>query len=193
MRITPNFAGWRATILHRQGETTERLSRQLGLLGLIVSVQWEALSAAALPDIVLADADEGWNGLLPWSKGETPRPLIALLGSEAPGRVAWAMDQGVCSIIAKPLAPSAVYPALVMAHALHRERKANVETMTHLEERIRLRPLVHAAVEAIMKFRIVDESGAYTILRNCAMQRRQPIEQIAGAIVGGSQPIPEVG
>ncbi len=193
MRVTPNFAGWRATILHRQSETTDRLSRQLGLLGLIVSVQWEALSAAALPDIVLVDADEGWDGLLPWSKGEAPRPLIALLGSEAPGRVAWAMDQGVCAIIAKPLAPSAVYPALAMAHALHRERKANVETLTHLEERIRLRPLVHAAVKAIMKFRNVDESGAYTILRNCAMQRRQPIEQIAAAIVSSSQPIPEVG
>ena len=100
---------------------------------------------------------------------------------------------GVCAIIAKPLAASAVYPALVMAHALHRERKANVDTLTRLEERIRLRPLVHVAVKAIMSLRFVDENGAYGILRNCAMQRRQPIEQIAAAIVGGSQPIPEVG
>lgn len=193
MRETPNFTGWRAVILHREDNTTERLTRQLKLIGFKVTVQWQPLDATDLPDIVLVDADQGWDGLLPWSGGDSPRPLVALLGSEAPGRIAWAMEQGVGAIIAKPLASSAVYPALVMALGIHRERKAVLEKVKHLEERVRLRPLVHAAVERIIAVRKVDEELAYTILRNCAMQRRMPVEQVAASILGGAEPLPEAG
>jgi AmiR/NasT family two-component response regulator len=193
MRETPNFTGWRATILHREDNTTERLSRQLKIIGFQVTVQWQLLDIADLPDIILVDADQGWDGLLPWSGGNAPRPLVALLGSEAPGRIAWAMEQGVGAIIAKPLASSAVYPALVMALGIHRERKAVIDRIKHLEERVRLRPLVHAAVERIIAVRQVDEELAYTILRNCAMQRRVPMEQVAASILGGAEPMPEAG
>ncbi|OBZ95687.1 transcriptional regulator [Pararhizobium polonicum] len=193
MRETPNFAGWRATILHREDSNTERLTRQLKLIGLQVTVQWQPLDARDLPDIVLVDADQGWDGLLPWSGEDAPCPLVALLGSEAPGRIAWAMEQGVGAIIAKPLASSAVYPALVMALGIYKERKAVIDKMKHLEERVRLRPLVHAAVERIIAVRKVDEELAYTILRNCAMQRRMPMEQVAASILGGAEPLPEAG
>jgi AmiR/NasT family two-component response regulator len=193
MRETPNFADWRATILHRDDSNTERLTRQLKLIGLQVTMQWQPLDAHDLPDIVLVDADQGWDGLLPWSGEDAPCPLVALLGSEAPGRIAWAMAQGVGAIIAKPLASSAVYPALVMALGIHKERKAVIDKMKHLEERVRLRPLVHAAVERIIAVRKVDEELAYTILRNCAMQRRMPMEQVAASILGGAEPLPEAG
>lgn len=193
MRETPNFAGWRATILHREDATTERLTRQLKLFGFHVLVQWTPLAADHLPDLILVDADQGWTGLLPWTDERAPRPLVALLGSEAPGRVAWAMDQGASAIIAKPLASSAVYPALVMALAIHRERQAVVEKIAHLEERVRMRPLVHAAVQKISHARKLDEEQAYRILRNCAMQRRLSMEQVAASIIGGAEPLPEAG
>lgn len=193
MRETPNFTGWRATILHREDSNTERLTRQLKLIGFQVTVQWQPLDVTDLPDFVFVDADQGWDGLLPWSGENAPRPLVALLGSEAPGRIAWAMEQGVGAIIAKPLASSAVYPALVMALGIHRERKAVIDKLNHLEERVRLRPLVHAAVERIIAERHVDEELAYTILRNCAMQRRMPMEQVAASILGGAEPMPEAG
>ncbi|WP_275786264.1 ANTAR domain-containing response regulator [Pararhizobium gei] len=193
MRETPNFNGWRATILHREDSMTERLARQLRLLGLSVTLQWQPLAPNALPDIILVDADQGWDGLLPWKGEVAPRPLVALLGSEAPGRIAWAMQQGAGAIIAKPLLVSAVYPALVMALGIHSERTAVLEKVHHLEERVRLRPLVHAAVLQIMAARKVDEHDAYTTLRNCAMKRRLPMEQLAASIVGGAEPMPEAG
>ena len=191
MRETPNFSGWQATILHREDGTTERLARQLKLLGFGVNQQWAPLEATALPDIILVDADQGWDDLLPWSGAEAPRPLVALLGSEAPGRIAWAMDQGAGSIIAKPMAASAVYPALVMALAVHTERKAVLDKIRHLEERVRLRPLVHAAVQQIMAAHRIDETRAYDLLRSCAMRRRLSMEQVAASILGGAEPLPE--
>lgn len=191
MRETPNFAGWHATILHRDDSNTERLIRQLKLLGLRTSLRWEPIGAHELPDMVIVDADQGWDGLLPWGAGHPLLPVVAVLGSEAPGRIAWALDQGAGAIIAKPIASSAVYPALVMAVAIHEERKLLRARLDHLEERVRMRPLVHAAVQRIMTARGVDEERAYAILRGCAMRRRLPMEQLSAFILGGSEPLPE--
>ena len=195
MRETPNFTGWHAVVLHRDDGNAERLIRQLRLLGLSASLQWAPMLAANAPDLVIVDADQGFDDLLPWSGlGSIPAcPVVALLGSEAPGRIAWALGQGAGAIIAKPISASAVYPALVMAVSIHRERKGVAERLQYLEERIRLRPLVHAAIEKLMQAHGVDEERAYSILRNCAMRRRLPMEQIAAFILGGIEPLPEAG
>lgn len=191
MRETPNFTGWHAAILHRDDSNTERLIRQLTLLGLQTSRRWEPLGVAERPDLVIVDADQGWDGLLPWPPAHPFAPVIAVLGSEAPGRIAWALEQGAGAIIAKPVASSAVYPALVMAVAIHQERVSLRSRMDHLEERVRMRPLVHAAVQKVIEARGVGEEQAYTILRSSAMRRRLPMEQLAAFIVGGSEPLPE--
>ena len=193
MRDTPNFAGWTVTILHREDSNTERLIRQLRLLGLRPSVQWKPIEAAGLPDMVIVDADQGFDDLLPWRGSNPAMPVAALLGSEAPGRIAWALEQGASAIIAKPVSASSVYPALVMALSIHDERKAAAEKMQYLEERVRLRPLVHAAVERIAERHKVDEERAYTILRQSAMRRRLTMEQLAAFILGGAEPLPEAG
>lgn len=193
MSRTPNFTGWHALILHRADANTERLERQLGLLGMRASRQWEPLTSWDSADLVLVDADQGWDNLLPASNETTGKPLVALLGSEAPGRIAWAMEQGASAIIPKPVAASAVYPALVMAVSIHEERRAVAERLLYLQERVRMRPLVHAAVEKLRSARGLDEERAYAILRDCAMRRRLSMEQVAAIFLGGAEPLPEVG
>jgi AmiR/NasT family two-component response regulator len=194
MRATPSFTGLHAVVLHRSDDTVERLARQLNVLGLKVREQWAPLDLKQQrADIVLVDADAGWSGLLPWPAGENPLPLIALLGSEAPGRIAWALDHGANALIAKPIAASAVYPALVMASRSHAEARRIAGRIAELEERIRLRPLVLAAVQALMTRHDLDEAAAYRHLRREAMRRRLALEQAAAAILAGSRAVPEAG
>lgn len=186
MRATPNFKGQDVVILHRPGETTERLLRQLAMLGLRVEIRWAPLGAeGSAPDIVMVDADAGWSEMLPWAPGHNPMPLIALLGSEAPGRIAWALDQGARAIIAKPVLASAIFPALVMATRFHAEARATAARMADLDERIRLRPLVLAAVQSIMTAQGCDEALAYRQLRQEAMRSRLALEQVAAAVLAG--------
>lgn len=194
MTELPDLVGWRAVILHRSDEGIDRMVRQLGLLGLGVHVQWEPLDLARTPaEIVLVDADQGWCGLLPWETGTAPLPVVALLRSEAPGRIAWALGQGAGAILSKPIAASAIYPALVLAVSVHRERARNAERQALLEERIRMRPLVHAAVLTIMRGQPLDEDGAYRALRFAAMSRRITMEQAAAEILAGIVALPEAG
>jgi AmiR/NasT family two-component response regulator len=192
MTATPSFSAWHALVLHRMDDGVERLIRQLERLGMRTSVQWEPMMAGEiLPDIVLVDADQGWDGLLPWMPGDCPLPLVALLGSEAPGRIAWALDQGAGALIAKPIASASIYPALVLAVRAHEAAKAAETRIADLQERVRLRPLVHGAVLAIMAAHGLDETHAYRILRQAAMQRREPIQRVAASILAGNEPMPK--
>jgi AmiR/NasT family two-component response regulator len=194
MSELPDLVGWRAVILHRPDDNTDRMVRQLGLLGLKAHVQWEPLHPGSLPaGIVFVDADQGWCGLLPWDKGPAPVPMVALLQSEAPGRVAWALDQGASAILAKPVVASAIYPAIVLAGTAHRERAAIAERQMLLEERIRMRPLVHGAVRSIMDAQHCDEDTAYRALRLAAMTRRITLEQAAAEILVARVAFPEAG
>ena len=76
-----------------------------------------------------------------------PVPFVALLASEAPGRIAWALDQGADALIAKPVSASGCLSGIGMATRRHAEARQLNERIARLEERVRLRPLVHAAVQ----------------------------------------------
>jgi AmiR/NasT family two-component response regulator len=194
MSELPDMVGWHAVILHRSDEGIDRMVRQLGLLGLRAHVQWEPLDLGRTPaEIVCVDADQGWSGLLPWENGAAPLPLIALLQSEAPGRVAWALGQGAGAILSKPVVASAIYPALVLAVSVHRERAGNAQQRMLLEERIRMRPLVHGAICTIMAGSHLDEGEAYRALRLAAMGARITMEQAAAEILAGRAALPEAG
>jgi AmiR/NasT family two-component response regulator len=194
MSATPSFAGLCAVVLHRADDTVERLARQLNVLGLTMRAQWAPLDLATQrADIVLVDADAGWSGLLPWPPGENPAPLIALLGTEAPGRIAWALDHGANALIAKPVAAAAVYPALVMAARAHSQARETGRRIRELEERIKLRPLVLAAIQTLMDRRGLDEAAAYRHLRGEAMRQRLALEQIAAAILARPRAVPGAG
>ena len=191
---TPNFVGRRALVLHRPDEAIARLDRQLRLIGLEVEQRWAPMSPGETPDIVLVDADQGWSGLLPWSPGApATTPVVALLGSEAPGRIAWAIDQGAGAIIAKPVAAAAVYPALVLALHAFGERRAAEQRIEALGERVRLRAIVAKAVEAIALAQQGDEDAAYRLLRDFAMRRRMTLEQAAAMVLARQHTLPEVG
>lgn len=183
MSATPNFTGGRAAVLHRAGDTVDVLVRQLGLLGLRTSVSWRPLESAADVDMVLVDADEGWDGLFPWRPEEKPVPLVALLASEAPGRIAWALDRGADALIAKPVASSAVFPALVMAARRHGEARAACERLAEMQERLRLRPLVLAAVRQLAAARAWTEEEAHRDLRRQAMRQRITLEEAAALLL----------
>jgi AmiR/NasT family two-component response regulator len=192
-RLAPTFGGLRAVVLHGLDESVERLVRQLELLGLRVDVRWSPLEAGEPLDIAIVDADQGFDELLPWPGADTPVPLIGLLRSEAPGRIAWMLERGVSAFIPKPVQTSAIYPALVVATTIHAERQEARTRVQNLEERLRMRPIVYEAMRIVACTHSLDQDGAYRHLRELAMKSRKPVEQVAAAIVATGRTMPEAG
>lgn len=188
----PNFQGRQAMIVHRADENSQRLERQLVRLGVTVGLIAPDAAAPALrhpsTDIVFFDVDNGYDGMLPWQPGEAPGPLIALMGSEAPGRLAWLVAQQPDALLQKPIQSSGVYAALTIATQARADRRRVQAETTHLRERLAARPLVVRAVVALMAEGL-DVESAQATLRRRAMAARHSIEHEAAALLaaGGNK------
>jgi AmiR/NasT family two-component response regulator len=180
----PNFRGWSAIILHRPHAAAEAITRQLERIGATARIVWPELDAASgTADVVFFDADLGHDGQFPWPPGEAPMPLVALLGSEAPGRVEWAIGQGADAHILKPIGSAGVYSALVIARHAFAARRQLIAEIEDMRDRLRRRPTVARAVIAIMQGEKMNEAAAFRRLRQIAMESRRTIEDAADTVI----------
>jgi two-component system, response regulator / RNA-binding antiterminator len=179
----PNFRNRHALILHRPSNDTSRLARQLERLGMSVECCWPDFPAGGdYADVIFFDADNGYSGLFPWVSGNAPMPLVALFGSELPGRLEWALSQGISAHITKPIQSSGVFSALVVAFSnfeAERDRSFRVED---LKARLDNRPAVIRAVVAVMQKTTLNDDAAYACLRSAAMRNRVSVEDFCSAL-----------
>jgi AmiR/NasT family two-component response regulator len=177
---TPSFRGWTATVLHKPHADRDAVCRQLERLGISVSTAWPELPAEARQaELVIFDADAGHDAQFPWPVDVNPMPMIALMGSEAPGRVEWAIRRGAIAHLSKPISSSGVYGALVVATKTFAMRLASEDRIARLEARLACRPRVAEAILLLMQHQGSDAEAAYRLLQDMAMSSRQTIEDVA--------------
>lgn len=181
-----NLGGARALILHRPHPTVAALTRQLAAIGLEVSQVWPEAGAEALAmDFVFFDADMGHDEMFPWPLHQPPMPLIALIGSEAPGRIEWSLRAGAHAQLLKPVGDNGAYSALLIARDAFDAQRALSAEIADLRRRLDERQTVVRAV-TLLSARGKTEAEAYAQLRQMAMAWRISFEDAAGRIVGGS-------
>lgn len=189
----PNLGGARAAILHRPHATVTALVRQLQAVGLEVDCHWPDLPASARgADYLFIDVDTACDDQFPWEPGEAPIPTIALVGSEAPGRIEWLMNFGADAQILKPVGDSGVYSALLIARATFDARVGLAGEIDSLRRRLAQRQTVVQAV-AILAARGKTEDEAYEQLRGMAMAWRVSFEEAADRIVGSARDLANKG
>jgi AmiR/NasT family two-component response regulator len=179
----PNLGGARALILHRPHPTVQALTRQLTAIGLQVTQAWPELGPEALAaDYIFFDADMGHDGMFPWEPGHPPIPMIALIGSEAPGRIEWSLKAGAHAQLLKPVGDNGAYSALLIARDAFDAQKALSAEIADLRRRLDERQTVVRAV-TLLAARGKTEAEAYAQLRRMAMAWRISFEDAAARIV----------
>nr|WP_302895736.1 transcriptional antiterminator [Mesorhizobium sp. LMG 17147] len=186
MARIPNLGGARAFVLHRPHPTVQAITRQLSAIGLEAIGFWPELPAEALAaDFVFFDVDLGFDEQFPWKPGEAPMPLIALIGSEAPGRVEWALSHKADAQLLKPVGNAGVYSALLIARQSFEARKLLAGEIASLRQRVAERQTIVRAVEALSKG--AEDGRAYAQLRSLAMSWQISVEEAARRIVAMTQ------
>jgi AmiR/NasT family two-component response regulator len=179
----PNLGGAKAFILHRPHATVAAIARQLAAIGLNVSECWPELPAEALAaDFVFFDVDLGFAEQFPWRAGAAPMPTIALIGSEAPGRIEWALSQGADAQLLKPVGNGGVYSALLIALQSFEARRKLADEIEALRRRVAERQTIVRAVAALSA-QGIDDARAYEQLRSLAMSWQINIEEAARRVV----------
>jgi two-component system, response regulator / RNA-binding antiterminator len=183
-----NLGGARATILHRPHPTVQALTRQLVAIGLTVDQVWPELGPEALAaDFIFFDADMGYDAQFPWAAGAAPMPMIALIGSEAPGRIEWSLQIGAHAQLLKPVGDNGTYSALLIARdGFDRQRTLGAE-IADLRRRLDERQTVVQAVTHLAAMG-KTEAEAYAQLRQMAMSWRISFEDAALRVVARYAP-----
>lgn len=182
----PNLGGARAILLHRPHPTVQALTRQLTAIGLIVTQAWPELGPDALAaDYIFFDADMGHDGMFPWEPGHPPMPMVALIGSEAPGRIEWALKAGAHAQLLKPVGDNGAYSALLIARDAFDAQQALTAVIADLRRRLEDRQTVVRAV-TLLAARGKSEADAYAQLRQMAMAWRISFEDAAVRIVAST-------
>src|SRR4051812_46302394 len=176
--------GRRALMVMRDEREISIVRRQLGRLGMTIS---EHDPAAPPPnqavDVILMDADAipiksdqatAWKGSV---------PISALIGTETPSRLKWLLDLRPASFLVKPLRSAGLYTALVVAFDSAQRKIDEAAHIEKLEDRIRSRRVVFAAVLQIMRGHDMSETDAFALIRQTAMRHRTTIEMLCAEII----------
>jgi AmiR/NasT family two-component response regulator len=179
----PNLGGAKAFVLHRPHPTVQAITRQLTAIGLDAAECWPELPAEALAaEFVFFDVDLGFDEQFPWKAGQAPMPLIALIGSEAPGRIEWALSHNADAQLLKPVTNAGVYSALLIARQSFEARRRLADEISALEGRVAERQTIVRAVSALTA-RGFDDERAYAQLRSLAMSWQISLEDAARRVV----------
>ena len=177
--------GRRALMVMRDEREITIVRRQFSRLGMSISEHdpAEPPSPNQTVDVILIDADAipikseqatAWKGNV---------PIIALIGTETPSRLKWLLDLRPASFLVKPLRSAGLYTALVVAFDSAQRRGDEAAHLEKLEDRIRSRRVVFAAVLQIMRGHDMSETDPFSLIRQTAMRHRTTIEVLSAEII----------
>ncbi|MGY4368810.1 AmiR/NasT family two-component response regulator [Bradyrhizobium sp. LB1.3] len=177
-----SLRGRKALVAIKDERDATIVRRQFERLG-IECVAWtpgEPVDFA--PDLSLID-DEFLPLLQPAQRAFLARsPVIALLGTETPSRLKLVFELDPASFLVKPLRSAGIYAALVMAFERNERTTELKQQILKLEQRLRLRRVVLAAVLQVMHSHSLAEPAAFALIRRAAMEQRKTIEELSAEI-----------
>ncbi|MET4086077.1 ANTAR domain-containing protein [Bradyrhizobium sp. S3.5.5] len=177
-----SLRGRKAIVAIKDERDATIVRRQFERLG-VDSIAWEPTEAIDFaPDLALID-DEFLPLTQPARRAFLGRcPVIALLGTETPSRLKLVFELDPASFLVKPLRSAGIYAALVMA--IERSERTNElkQQVLKLEQRLRSRRVVLAAVLQVMHSHALAEPAAFALIRKAAMEQRKTIEELSAEI-----------
>jgi AmiR/NasT family two-component response regulator len=177
-----SLRGRKAFVAIKDERDASIVGRQFERLGIDI-IAWEPGAAMdCSPDVMLID-DE-FLPLTPSTQRTSSQhcPVIALLGTETPSRLKLVLDLDPAAFLVKPLRSAGIYAALVMAFERTERTNELKRQLSKLEQRLRSRRVVLAAVLQVMHSHAVAEPVAFALVRRAAMERRKTIEEISAEI-----------
>ncbi|HLX17903.1 MAG TPA: ANTAR domain-containing protein [Bradyrhizobium sp.] len=158
--------------------------RQLNRLGMTISEHDPAEPPRCeTVDVIVMDVDTipiKSDLAAAWKAGA---PIVALIGTETPSRLKWLLDLQPASFLIKPLRSAGLYTALVVAFDAAQRKMDDAAYVERLEDRIRSRRVIFAAVLQIMRSHGLTETDAFSLVRQTAMRHRTTIEQLSAEII----------
>jgi response regulator NasT len=142
------------------------------------------------PDVILIETEspsrDTLENLAAMHKN-MPRPVVMFTHEGEDDAVRAAVKLGVSAYVVDGLDPKHLKGIIDVARAHFDEYQALRHELDEVSKKLSDRKVVERAKGLLMKARNLDEDGAYHALRKLAMQRGQPLVQVAKDVVDMAQ------
>ncbi|WP_298379088.1 ANTAR domain-containing protein [uncultured Bradyrhizobium sp.] len=184
-----SLRGRKALVAIKDERDATIVRRQFERLGIDIVIWDGGPKIDCRPDVTLID-DEFLPLASTAQRASLGRsPVIALLGTETPSRLKLVLDLDPASFLVKPLRSAGIYAALVLAFERSERTNELKQQVLKLEQRLRSRRVVLAAVLQVMHTHALAEPAAFALIRRAAMEQRKTIEELSAEITAnGSLP-----
>ncbi|SMF79180.1 Two-component response regulator, AmiR/NasT family, consists of REC and RNA-binding antiterminator (ANTAR) domains [Tistlia consotensis] len=180
----PNFRGHRALVLHPADGNRQTLVDQLGRFGIEAVAAWPAPADPPGPiDVLFLDADRGPGTVDEQRWADPGAPVIAITGTEAPGRLEAMLSLEPSAMLNKPIRREGIFKALVFAHHNYRQRRELRAALAVAQEQVKARQVLLKAVLLVMDRLRVGEDEAFAAVRRASMSGSLLIEAFAVELV----------
>ncbi|MDB5818290.1 MAG: hypothetical protein JWQ11_1930 [Rhizobacter sp.] len=188
-RSTPdllrNLRNLRVMVFHPKDADSELLTEQLQRIGCQVMTMWPPL--AELPDSVdfvyCAVRPDHAATQCAWMVEEPTRPVIAIIDYENPTVIDAAMRMGSVAVLTSPIHSTGILSSLAMAQHIHARHNELQRRNARLQQKLLGANQVSQAKAILVRTRCVSDADAYRLIREQAMTKRVPTEEIARAII----------
>ncbi|MGH9069912.1 MAG: ANTAR domain-containing response regulator [Acidimicrobiales bacterium] len=147
-------------------------------------------AAATLPDVIILDLMmPGVSGLEAARQVTAARsvPIVAVTAYDDPGLVEQAAECGVAAYLVKPVTPSQVGSALLLAVSRHAELEAMRAEVDRLTDALETRKLVERAKGILMEHNRLSEAEAFTRIQRRARDNNQRMAEVAREIIAARE------
>jgi AmiR/NasT family two-component response regulator len=191
LQVLKDLRGLKVQVIHPSDAEGVSLIEHLKRIGCAVEAVWPIPDGFAPgADIVMLaiehDCREKTQRLLK-TAGELAPTLIAIVGYEDPTTLQLVLESGALAVIERPIRPFGLLTNLTIARSLWLERESARKRMRKLERKVSGMQKVQRAKEILMSNHGISESVAYQTLREQAMAKRVPMEEMANAIINANE------
>lgn len=192
-RLTPEFVKQlrmkRIAVVHPNDDDGGALIQQLQRIGCQVQAFWPP--PRSLPDnidvVFLAVQPTAGPQSLEWLQVCPGAVIIAVIGYENPTVFNEMLLCGASGVLTSPVRTTGVVSTLVMTLATGEEVKSLRKRVERLEQKLASVNQLNEAKSILMRTRGLNDADAYRIIREQAMKKRVPTEEIARAIIHANE------
>ena len=190
LQILRDLRGLRILVIYAPDSEGKALVEQLNRIGCTCQTSWpipEVINANIDVVFVAADPENRAQILKLCASTPTPPTLIAITAYEDPGTLQAVLECGALAVVERPVKPFGLLSNLTIARSLWIERQAATKRIRKLERKIAGNNKIAKAKSIIMETQKVSEFDAYETIRQKAMSKRIPMDELANSIINAHE------
>ncbi|WP_448647399.1 ANTAR domain-containing response regulator [Pseudomonas mohnii] len=187
LKILQDLRGLKVVVIHPQDGFGVSMVNHLRRIGCMVVHVWpippELPQMAEIIFLTIEDEYRPDIEILLKSLPE-PKPMVlALISYENPKTLQMVIECGAVGIVERPVKPFGLLGNLTLARHLWLERTAQGKELVKLKRKMAGERRLAKAKTILMATKNLTEEQAHQYIRQQAMSKRQPIEEVANMII----------